>query len=72
MAVWDAWLHVSWIHSHIEIPAMAMASAMEYGIFFQHIKACEQLENPDNWLRYGVCGKRPVRNDSFPCILVEE
>ncbi|MDI3503862.1 MAG: glycogen phosphorylase [Candidatus Cloacimonadota bacterium] len=39
--------------SSLKIPVYGYGIRYEYGIFFQHIKACEQVETPDNWLRYG-------------------
>lgn len=37
----------------LRIPAFGYGIRYEYGIFFQHIKNGEQMESPDNWLRYG-------------------
>ncbi|MDP3115007.1 MAG: glycogen/starch/alpha-glucan phosphorylase [Candidatus Cloacimonadaceae bacterium] len=37
----------------LEIPAYGYGIRYEYGIFFQRIKNGEQIETPDNWLRYG-------------------
>ncbi len=39
--------------STLRIPAFGYGIRYEYGIFFQHIKNGEQVETPDNWLRYG-------------------
>jgi starch phosphorylase len=39
--------------STLRIPAFGYGIRYEYGIFFQHIKNGEQIETPDNWLRYG-------------------
>ncbi|HNQ40237.1 MAG TPA: glycogen/starch/alpha-glucan family phosphorylase, partial [Candidatus Cloacimonas sp.] len=37
----------------LKIPAYGYGIRYEYGIFFQHIVNGEQVETPDNWLRYG-------------------
>lgn len=37
----------------LRIPAYGYGIRYEYGIFFQHLKAGQQVETPDNWLRYG-------------------
>jgi len=37
----------------LKIPAYGYGIRYEYGIFFQHILNGEQIETPDNWLRYG-------------------
>ena len=35
------------------IPATGYGIRYEYGMFKQTIENCQQVENPDNWLRYG-------------------
>lgn len=35
------------------LPAYGYGIRYEYGIFFQHMENGEQVETPDNWLRYG-------------------
>ena len=52
--------------STLKIPAYGYGIRYEYGIFFQHIKACEQLETPDNWLRYGSVWETPRPERLFP------
>lgn len=52
--------------SSLEIPAYGYGIRYEYGIFFQHIKACEQVETPDNWLRYGSVWEIPRPNRIYP------
>lgn len=39
--------------SSLQIPVYGYGIRYEYGIFFQHIKDHQQIETPDNWLRYG-------------------
>ena len=39
--------------STLQIPVYGYGIRYEYGIFFQHIKDQQQIETPDNWLRYG-------------------
>ncbi|MDY0152229.1 MAG: glycogen/starch/alpha-glucan phosphorylase [Candidatus Cloacimonas sp.] len=47
----------------LKIPAYGYGIRYEYGIFFQHIHNGEQVETPDNWLRYGSVWEipRPLR-----------
>jgi len=47
----------------LKIPAYGYGIRYEYGIFFQHIINGEQVETPDNWLRYGSVWEiaRPAR-----------
>ncbi|HOH47346.1 MAG TPA: glycogen/starch/alpha-glucan phosphorylase, partial [Candidatus Cloacimonadota bacterium] len=52
--------------STLEIPAYGYGIRYEYGIFFQHIRDCEQLETPDNWLRYGSVWETPRPERLFP------
>jgi starch phosphorylase len=49
--------------STLKIPAYGYGIRYEYGIFFQHIRNGEQVETPDNWLRYGSVWEipRPLR-----------
>lgn len=49
--------------STLQIPVYGYGIRYEYGIFFQHIKDHQQIETPDNWLRYGSVWEvpRPVR-----------
>ncbi|MCU0606980.1 MAG: glycogen/starch/alpha-glucan phosphorylase [Candidatus Edwardsbacteria bacterium] len=35
------------------LPAYGYGIRYDYGIFFQHIAGGQQVETPDNWLRYG-------------------
>lgn len=37
----------------MDIPAMGYGIRYEYGMFRQEIEHGQQVENPDNWLRYG-------------------
>ena len=37
----------------LALPAYGYGIRYEYGIFFQRIRAGNQIETPDNWLRYG-------------------
>jgi starch phosphorylase len=52
--------------STLQIPAYGYGIRYEYGIFFQHIRDCEQLETPDNWLRYGSVWETPRPERLFP------
>lgn len=49
--------------SNLKIPVYGYGIRYEYGIFFQHIEAHEQVETPDNWLRFGSVWEvpRPLR-----------
>lgn len=50
----------------LKIPAFGYGIRYEYGIFFQHIKNGEQMETPDNWLRYGSIWETPHPERLFP------
>jgi len=50
----------------LKIPAYGYGIRYEYGIFFQHIKNGEQMETPDNWLRYGSIWEIPHPEHLFP------
>lgn len=52
--------------STLKIPAYGYGIRYEYGIFFQHIKNGEQLESPDNWLRYGSIWEIPHPERLYP------
>jgi glycogen phosphorylase len=52
--------------SSLKIPVYGYGIRYEYGIFFQHIKACEQIETPDNWLRYGSVWEVPHPQRLYP------
>jgi len=50
----------------LRIPAFGYGIRYEYGIFFQHIKNGEQMESPDNWLRYGSVWEVPHPERLYP------
>jgi len=50
----------------LQIPAFGYGIRYEYGIFFQHIKNGEQIETPDNWLRYGSIWETAHPERLFP------
>ena len=50
----------------LQIPAYGYGIRYEYGIFFQHIINGEQVETPDNWLRYGSVWEIPRPTRLFP------
>ncbi len=50
----------------LKIPAYGYGIRYEFGIFFQHIKNGEQVESPDNWLRYGSIWEIPHPEHLFP------
>ncbi|MEN6444957.1 MAG: glycogen/starch/alpha-glucan phosphorylase [Candidatus Cloacimonas sp.] len=50
----------------LKIPAYGYGIRYEYGIFFQHIINGEQVETPDNWLRYGSVWEIPRPARIFP------
>lgn len=50
----------------LKIPAYGYGIRYEYGIFFQHIKNGEQVETPDNWLRYGSVWEIPHPEHIYP------
>lgn len=50
----------------LQIPAFGYGIRYEYGIFFQHIKNGEQVETPDNWLRYGSIWETAHPERLFP------
>ncbi|MCB5262017.1 MAG: glycogen/starch/alpha-glucan phosphorylase [Candidatus Cloacimonetes bacterium] len=52
----------------LKIPVYGYGIRYEYGIFFQHIKACEQIETPDNWLRYGSVWEVPYPQRMYPVL----
>lgn len=52
--------------STLKIPAYGYGIRYEYGIFFQHIKNGEQVESPDNWLRYGSIWEIPHPERLYP------
>jgi len=52
--------------STLKIPAFGYGIRYEYGIFFQHIHNGEQMETPDNWLRYGSIWEIPHPERIFP------
>jgi len=50
----------------LKIPAFGYGIRYEYGIFMQHIINGEQVETPDNWLRYGSVWEIPHPEKIFP------
>ncbi|MDD3235715.1 MAG: glycogen/starch/alpha-glucan phosphorylase [Candidatus Cloacimonetes bacterium] len=50
----------------LKIPAYGYGIRYEYGIFNQHIVNGEQVESPDNWLRYGSIWEIPHPARLFP------
>ncbi|PKN76104.1 MAG: glycogen phosphorylase [Candidatus Cloacimonetes bacterium HGW-Cloacimonetes-2] len=50
----------------LKIPAYGYGIRYEFGIFYQHIKNGEQVETPDNWLRYGSIWEIPHPEHLFP------
>jgi glycogen phosphorylase len=52
--------------STLEIPVYGYGIRYEYGIFFQHIKNHQQVETPDNWLRYGSVWEIPHPTRLYP------
>jgi len=50
----------------LKIPAFGYGIRYEYGIFMQHIVNGEQVETPDNWLRYGSIWEIPHPEKIFP------
>jgi starch phosphorylase len=53
----------------LQIPAFGYGIRYEYGIFFQHIINGEQVETPDNRLRYGSVWEIPRPLELFMLIL---
>jgi starch phosphorylase len=54
--------------SSLEIPVYGYGIRYEYGIFFQHIKDCQQVETPDNWLRFGSVWEVPYPQRMYPVL----
>ena len=54
--------------SSLEIPVYGYGIRYEYGIFFQHIKDCQQVESPDNWLRFGSVWEVPYPQRMYPVL----
>lgn len=52
--------------STLQIPVYGYGIRYEYGIFFQHIKEHQQVETPDNWLRYGSVWEIPHPTRLYP------
>lgn len=50
----------------LKIPVYGYGIRYEYGIFFQHIKDCQQVETPDNWLRYDSVWEVPYPQRMYP------
>ncbi len=55
--------------STLGIPAYGYGIRYEYGIFRQHVHNTEQLETPDNWLRYGSVWEVAQPEHLFPVFL---
>ena len=52
----------------LKIPVYGYGIRYEYGIFTQHIQSCEQIEAPDNWLRYGSVWEIPYPQRLYPVL----
>ena len=50
----------------LELPAYGYGIRYEYGIFFQKILGGQQVETPDNWLRYGNPWELPRPEYLYP------
>jgi starch phosphorylase len=50
----------------LELPAYGYGIRYEYGIFFQKIQHGQQVETPDNWLRYGNPWELPRPEYLYP------
>jgi glycogen phosphorylase len=48
------------------LPGTGYGIRYDYGMFYQEIKEGEQIEHPDNWLRYGNCWEFPRPEITYP------